>query len=312
MPRPRRLDFKGAIHLVRIAGRKELKIFFDLDDRAKVMQQPSRAAVGVRRLQKIITAVCEECGAVLYAYCIESNACTLLVEIGGSPLVALMSRVCGQYSRYLHRDGLMAKAVHPYAGRYKSKIIAPRYLPHAVRRVHAGEKSGPAFTSAPAYTGGRVAIPLGVDAVRGALAQRGFAGAIGYRAFMQEPESGFVTQLFERGSPGDARIVGDRSFVIRAHSAASHQPILPSRQQLIETVASIIDRKPEDLFSPTHAGALGRALVAWYAVRSGAATLTETGKWFSVSAASLGHGIRHHRQVEPGLFKRKWSTENDV
>ena len=303
MPRPRRLDFKGAIHLVRMAGREGLKIYFDVNKLAALVE-PVRAVAQVRVFEKIITVACEECGAVLHAYCIESNTCSLLVEVCGLPLQALMQRVRAQYSRYLLCDGLLAKGARPYAARYESKIIAPAYLAHAVRRVHGSAKGLAAFSSAAAYAGGRAMVPLETEPVREALAQRGYAGVRGYQTFMMQADSEFVTQLFERGSPLDSRIVGDRAFVIWAREAAAHPPVLPSREHLIATVASIIERKPEELFESTRVGALGRALVAWYAMRSGAATLTETGKWFSVGAATLGRGIRHFRQVRPELFRR--------
>jgi hypothetical protein len=311
MPRPRRLDFKGAIHLVRIAGRGDLKIYFDLDELA-ALAEPVRAVARVRAFEKIITVACQECGAVLYAYCIESNACALVMGVRGSPLEAFMRRVCGQYSRYLHRDGLLANGARPYAGRYESKMIAPAYLAHAVRRVHGSAKGLVAFSSNSAYAGGRAVVPLETEAVREALAQRGYMGVRGYQTFMVQAESEFVTQLFERGSPVDSRVVGDRAFVIRAHEAAEHPPASPSREHLIATAASIIERKPEELFESTQVGALGRALVAWFAMRSGAATLTETGKWFSVSAATLGHGIRHYRRVRPELFRRELPSEGNV
>jgi hypothetical protein len=49
----------------------------------------------------------------------------------------------------------------------------------------------------------------------------------------------------------------------------------------------------------------GRALVAWYALRSRSASLREVGAWFGVSGATLGRGMRHYRRVSPELFERK-------
>jgi len=57
-----------------------------------------------------------------------------------------------------------------------------------------------------------------------------------------------------------------------------------------------------DRILTTHVGVLGRALVAWYGLRKGAATLTQIGRWFSVTSATLGQGIRRHRGVTPDLF----------
>jgi hypothetical protein len=54
----------------------------------------------------------------------------------------------------------------------------------------------------------------------------------------------------------------------------------------------------------TSIGALKRALVARYAVRSGAATLAEVARWFSVSPAAVRDGIDRYRRLLPHLFNR--------
>ena len=295
MPRPPRLDFKGAYQLAHISGRAELQIFFS---------PASRAAARVRQLEDIISAACDECGATLCAYRIECNACVLLVHIGGSSLDALMQRICGQYSRYLHSNNFVPKGNLPFVGRYESKVIAPTYLPHAVRRLHSQSLGRFAFDSGAAYLGGRGQVPLDLTTVRELLKNKGYPGLMGYKAFIAERENPYVSNLFDRGSPLDHRIVGDRAFVIQAHAAAAHPPIPPTLEQLSLGVARLLQRDVEELYASTHLSVLGRSLVAWYALRTGAATLTETGKWFSVSAAALGQGMRHHRSVSPELFSQ--------
>jgi hypothetical protein len=64
-----------------------------------------------------------------------------------------------------------------------------------------------------------------------------------------------------------------------------------------------------DITSNTHAAVLGRSLVAWYGLRTGAATLTEMGRWFSVTGATLAQAMRHHRNISPALFSLRQLPE---
>jgi hypothetical protein len=59
------------------------------------------------------------------------------------------------------------------------------------------------------------------------------------------------------------------------------------------------------LLTAGHQAVLGRALVAWYALRLGTASLREVGTWFDVSGATLGKGIRHYRGVSAELFEKE-------
>jgi putative transposase len=227
------------------------------------------------------------------------------------PLEACMQRLGGRYSRYSHGQGILPKSIRPFAARYESKVLAPDYLPHGLRRVHlCAVRSGLArravdypFSSARAYLGERVPVRLETDTVWGALERKGLIGARGYREFMEQAETPHVTLLFERGSPLDTRVVGGRLFVAQVRDATAHPPAPPTREQLIEGVGKILGADLEILFPAGHQGVLARALVAWYAARSGAASIREVGTWFGVSGATLGKGIRHYRRVSPVLFE---------
>jgi len=96
--------------------------------------------------------------------------------------------------------------------------------------------------------------------------------------------------------------VGNKVFVQNARYSAAHPPASPTREELIAGVARLLNCTPTDISSATHTGALGRALVAWYGVRSRTANLAEIGKWFSVTGATLGQGIRVQRHIRPDLF----------
>jgi hypothetical protein len=366
MPRPHRLDFRGAIHYVRVRGQDGANVFFDLQ-RLRDLSGNPRASVSLLEFESLLAEVGAECGSRLYGYSVESNAATLVVQTAGAPLEALMQRLCGQYSRYWHgrarrspslgagaktdentltqssqseqlwrtnqavRLSLGVKAAQVFAGRYESKVLAPAYVPHAVRRAHfrpvqAGlcvRAVDYPFGSATAYLGKPSRVPLDMGAVMIALRGRGLVGLLGYREFMEQPETAFVANLFERGCAFDSRIVGNKVFVMQARQRVAHRPPVPTREQLIAGVARLIHREPAELHSSDHVAVLGRSLVAWYGMRAGAATLKQIGEWFSVSGATLGQGIRHYRQAKPELFNMhelpglrfnsgtEWSRETD-
>jgi hypothetical protein len=310
LSRPRRLDYHGAIHLVHVRGKEGLNIYFDASVLECAATERWRNVPHLLRFLKWLGECCSGCGAQLFGYCVEPNDASLVLKTMGAPLEACMQRLGGRYSRYLHEEQLLPKGVCPFAVRYESKVIAPEYLPHALRRVHARAlRSGLArravdypFSSAPAYVGARVQVHLEMDPVWRALQRKGLFGLRGYREFMEKAETPHVTLLFEQGSALDERVVGSNLFIAQVRDAAGHPSAPPTREQLLTGVGQIMGAEPDGLFTAGHQGVLARALVAWYAARSGTASVRQVGTWFGVSGATLGKGIRHYRRVSPELF----------
>ena len=313
MSRSLRLDYHGAIHLVHVRGREGYNIYFDSSVLNRAVVEWWRSVPHLLRFFKLLDECCRECGAQLFGYCMEPNDASFLLKTTGAPLDACMQRLGGRHSRYLHVEKILPTGVCPFAARYESKVLAPEYLPHALRRVHARPlQSGLArravdypFSSASAYVGARAPVHLETDAVWRALERKGMRGLPGYREFMEKAESPHVTELFEQGSPLDARVVGGHLFVQRVRDAAAHPSTRATREQLIAGAAQLLGVEPNALFTASHQAVLGRTLVAWYATRSGTASVSEVGTWFGVSGATLGKGIRHYRRVSPGLFAKK-------
>jgi hypothetical protein len=265
----------------------------------------------VLRFLSMLDVCCSESGAQLFGYCVEPNGASLVMRTLGAPLEAFMQRLSGGYSRYLHLTDALPRHVAAFAARYESRVIAPEYLPYAVRRVHGLPLSAGLvrraidypFSSAAAYVGEPAPVHLETDALWKALKLKGLFGLQGYRGFMEKAETLHVAQLFEQGSPLDARVVGDRAFVVMARDAAGHPAAPPSCEQLTKAVAQRLGVREEDLFRDGHEAVLGRALVAWFARNSGSASVREVGTWFGVSGATLGKAIRHYRRVSPALFR---------
>lgn len=311
MSRPHRLDFHGAIHLVHVQGRAGFNIYFDASVLNRAAVERWSGVPHLLRFLRLLNECCSECGTQLFGYCVEPNDCSLVLRRMGAPLDACMQRLGGRYSRYLHVGQVLPKGVRPFAARYESKVLAPEYLPHALRRVHARPLlTGLArravdypFSSAPAYVGARALVSLETDAVWRALKRKGLFGLRGYREFMEKAETPHVAELFEQGSPLDARVVGGPLFVAQARDAAGHPPAPATREQLCMGVAQLLGTESQTLFT-TGDRVFARALVAWYALRSGSATLREVAAWFEISAATLGNALRHYRHVSPALFDK--------
>jgi putative transposase len=312
VPRPNRLDYHGAIHIVHARGRERFCIFFDASILARVGVERWKAAPHLKRFLQLLNECCTECGVRLFGYCIEPNECSMVLQTLGASLDACMQRLGSRYSRYLHLEQVLPKGVFPFCGRYESKLLAPEYLPHALRRVHArAVRAGLVrravdypFNSASAYLGGSSVVALETDSVWRALERKGFPGLRGYLKFMERAEAPYVTELFEGGAPQDPRIVGGKLFLSRARAAAGHRAPVVTREQLIEGVSKVMGIVPDALYSDSHEAVLARAMVAWHALRLGAATLREVGTWFGVSATTLGRGVRRHRELSPHLFDK--------
>jgi hypothetical protein len=311
LSRLRRLDFQGAIHIVRVQGRKGMCIFFDAIVLARGNAERWHDSPHLQMFLQLVDACSYECGAQLFGYCVEPNDCSLIYRTLGAPLEEIMRLLNGRYSRYLHSTQVLSRNARAFAARYDSKVLAPEYLPHAVRRVHANAlRAGLCrravdypFSSASAYLGERGRARVETQEAWRALELKGLVGLRRYREFMEQPESSYVAELFEKGSPLDSRVVGGKLFVSQARDAAGHPPKSVSRDQLVGGVAQIMGLDATELFtSPT--AVLGRSLVAWYARRLGVASLSQVATWFSVSGAELGRGIRHYRRLSPDLFER--------
>jgi len=311
MPRLERLEFRDAIHHVQVRGRTGADIFFDAHTLRRFPQAARQYAPHVQRFEVLLAAACMECGTILHGYCLEPNSGILVLQTAGASLQALMQRLSNRYSLYLRAGGFV-EGRGVFGTRYDSKVVAPEYLPHVVRRAHrspilAGlcrRRLDYPFSSERAYMGESAQIPITTAALKTQLDVKGHHGLRGYREFMDQDETPYVANLLSEGSPLDSRIVGDKVFVQKARHMSAHLAALPTQEQLIGGVARLINVMPTDIYSATHVGVLGRALVAWYGLRSGAATLAEMGRWFSVTGATLGQAIRHHRSATPDLFNR--------
>src|SRR5277367_1977365 len=122
MPRHERIDFKNAIHYVRVRGADGSQIFFDANSLRSFPYAARQYAPHVLRFEHLLATVCAECGALLQGYCLEPNSGILVLRTAGAALQAVMQRLCGRYARYLRSDGLVGGR-NVFGARYDSKVV---------------------------------------------------------------------------------------------------------------------------------------------------------------------------------------------
>lgn len=311
MSRQGRLDFSEAIHYVGVAGHVGASILFDTDLLGRHPENPWAQAPDLQWFEFLLARACDECGALIHGYAWLPNCAIIVLQRFEVPLDIILGSVCGQYARYLRGQGRIPRNQAVYRSRYESKVIAPMYLSYAVRRAHwspvgVGLCESPAdyhLSSDAVYAAKAPPRWVSTAQALGAVELRGRSRTAAYREFMNRGESEYVRQLFTRGSKWDRRVVGDRAFVGEAVWRASHAAPPPSRNEVIGAVAVLLGTSPSAVYEQTPTGVLGRALVAWYASRSGAATLSETGRWFCRSATTLRREIDKYRELKPALFR---------
>jgi hypothetical protein len=312
MPRQGRLDFHRAIHYVCVRGRAGRSIFFDVSILSLPAREARAASVDLRQFELLLADACDECGSVVHAFTWQPNSAVLVMQKFGVPLYSVMGRVCGRYSKYLHKRAQWQSNRQVFQSRYDSRILAPEYLPHAIRRiermpVEAGLCRTPLeYPFSSSRLMGDVVPPWLAMPSRSELQRRRASAPGGRNIPLVDRESAFVTALFEHGSKWDSRVIGDRVFVNEVHREAARPAPTPSRAQITDAVAQLVDRASIGPLSDASIATLKRALIARYAVRSGAATLTEVGRWFGVSAAALRNGIDRYRELLPDLFNRSF------
>ena len=311
MARPGRLDFYGAIHYVSLQGRPGGSIFFEPNTLSLPHAAATRAAPDLRYFEHLLAQSCDECGSVVHAFSWQPNSGVLVMQTYGVPLSSVIGRLCGRYSKYLHRRQKIGTRLPEFRSRYDSKVVTPQYLPHAIRRAErapadAGLCKSPLdypFSSCRRLGDAR---PVWLSVSPQTMARpshRGDLVASGHPfASDDQTETQYIRELFERGSKLDSRVIGDRVAGSRIKLEAARSPPTPSRGQITEAVNTLLRNSSVGSFPVGSQEALRKALVARYAVRSGAATLTEVGRWFAVTPAALRDGINRYRELLPSLF----------
>lgn len=311
MPRPHRCEFRGAIYLVTIKGYSGGSVFYKPLIFEQFPENPRRHAPDEECFENLLWETCEQYNALVHAYRIEPNGALIVIQTRGAPLHWVIHDVVMRFSMYLIEQARTPEEKKPFPRRYKAQVVQPTKLPYVVRYVQRREIDGHSrrrainhpFSSSLIY-GGRRPPPkcFVVDATREALENLGYLGPAAFLEFMARLDSPSIAHLLS------LQVIGEPTFADFARSRCGEPQQLTSPDEILrEVTRKLLHAEPDVACSSTHRGALARALVAWYAMRTGTAQVTTVSKWFGVTSSGLRYLIRQHRRKTPQYFSEPLS-----
>lgn len=309
MPRRNRLHVPGGLYHVVLRGNHRQPLFHVPSDRAM--------------LDDLVAEALARFGARVHAYCWMSNHVHLAIQVGETPLGPLVQRIAGQYARRLQRR--LPTTGHLFEGRYRAVLVdADEQLLRLNRYIHlnprrAGMVADPAdypWSGHRAYLGLAVVPWLTTDFTLRVLGPDLASARRAYRRMIAlggDPEDSVD---FNRGVPGDCRVLGADRFLKDLEAKRSAVPRFagrqgrrpsprrdrPSLEQLIDVAAAEFGVDAEALASAARSPELTRArcAVAERALAGGAASLCEVARRLNRSHSSLSEALERRRQRAAG------------
>lgn len=287
MARKPRIHFPGALYHVMFRGNAGQPVFSTDEDRSRffLLLQEGTCRFGYR----------------VHAFCLMDNHIHLALQVGQLPLAKGMQNLSFRYTRWMNvRQGRMG---HLFQGRYKAILVdADAYLLQLVRYLHynpvrVGMVKTPAdycWSSHRAYLGEELLPWLTTGLVLAQFQATLEQARLAYLAFMAEGCAEGFRREFQCGNHA-GRILGDDRFaekVLAEVEGESCQGVNVERLQ--ELVLEEFDCTLDALGtrSQRHSLALARAMMAWLAVQTGAATLTDVGGWFGRDVVTMSAAVR--------------------
>ncbi len=287
MARKPRIHFPGALYHVIFRGNAGQSIFFSEADRCRLflLLQEGTCRFGYR----------------VHAFCLMSNHIHLVLQAGDVPLSKGMQNLAFRFTRWINLRE--RRSGHLFQGRYKAILVdADGYLLELVRYLHynpvrAAMVTAPCgyrWSSHRAYLGDEKLPWLTTDFVL-ALFGIGMPQARrAYVAFMAAGAEEEYRKEFHSGSH-QGRILGDDRFADKVLAQAEGAPCKSiSVERLKEVVLREFDCTIGELATRSQQRrlALARASLGWIAMQTGAATLTEVGKWIGRDVVTMSAAVR--------------------
>ena len=287
MARKPRIHFPGAVYHVILRGNAGHPVFSGDIDRF--------------RFFFLLQEGTERFGYRVHAFCLMDNHIHLVLQVGDQSLSKGMHNLSFRFTRWMnYRRG---RNGHLFQGRYKANLVdADNYLLELVRYVHlnpvrAGMVSSPAdyrWGSHNAYLGNELFPWLCTEFVLSQFHSEANAARKAYSAFVLA-ERGNNDSEEQKLKGADIGILGDDYFVeqVLASQAKGYRKKIPV-EKLQEMVLGEYACSMEELGSRSQKRSLARAraTMGWLAVQSGAASLTEVGKWFARDVVTMSAAVR--------------------
>jgi REP element-mobilizing transposase RayT len=275
MARPLRIEFSGAVYHLTSRGNARQNIFRVDEDRHNFLDLLSKA--------------CDRYQWRCHAYCLMSNHYHLLIETMIPSLSRGMKYINGVYTQSFNRRH--SKVGHVFQGRFKSILVdrdsylleLSRYI--VLNPVRAGMVRAPeewSWSSYLATAGLAIAHPaLTTDWVLGNFGKRRKNAELRYK--------NFVRQDGNRAGPWEA--LKNQIYLGPDEFVQAMQGELDPGQSLLDIPREQIQKPPQPLsYFRKKYKERNRAMAEAY--RSGHYTLTQVGKAFGVSYATVSRAVK--------------------
>jgi putative transposase len=283
MPRPLRIHLDHGFYHVTLRGNHQQAIFGADSDRYLL-----NAIVG-RSLHRY--------QARLHAYCWMTNHLHFLIQVGESPLGAVMRQVAAGYARAFQQK--LETRGHLFERRYHARLVADdSYLLALLRYIHlnpvqahmVAQPSDYPWSSHAAYCGGRCEPWLFTDFALALFAPDRPQAQAAYRRFMAEGDPEWTP------APEETPLESS----LRMDAKTTRAPgliVVPRAQTLDDLIAEACDRfgiGPCDLTSPGRDAIVVRARgwVSREALSLRVSTLSEVARALGRDRATLRYAIR--------------------
>ncbi len=297
MSRRSRLHVPGGVYYVVQRSNARQPIFTDEADYAT--------------FERLLATMLIRCRVRAHAFCWETDAVHLVLQIADMPVGRLMQRLSSQYARRVHRRA--GELGHLFQQRYHALLIDPDvYLLRLIRHVHmlpvrSGKVTDPGdyrMSSHHDYAGIAATPWLTTAVALRMLAQRPEQARFAYRRLIGESPSPGEVAGFDHGGTDDPRVLGDQEFMA---AIPRHMRVYRSEyslDQVIDTVTSTLGLERSQVLSRSRQRrlALARALITWNATERGVATLAEVARRLQRDPSTLFVAVERYRTLRPDLF----------
>jgi putative transposase len=254
----------------------------------------------------------------LHAFCWTERRVMMAVQIDDLPVWRFVQHLTSRYAKYLHSK--LGRTGHLFDHHHRAVVVQrSRYLLQLVRHIHrapvreriVAEPQDYEWSGDRAYRDIERVPWLTTHVVREQLIHADHPGAVSYGDWVSRGDDE-VSELFERPN---VRAIGDDTFLVALADRRDPGRAEDLLDQIIArttrahgvSLASILSR------SRRRRHVLVRAVVAWEATQSGAATLKDVAMRFGRDPSTLWSAIERYRVEHPELFpERGWAGSGDA
>ncbi|MGH8177846.1 MAG: transposase [Steroidobacter sp.] len=258
--------------------------------------------------ERLLAAALRRAGARVHAYCWTPDAIHLVLQIGEISVGRFMQGLTSRYARSMQKRA--GESGHFFRQRYRAVLIDPaKYLLGLIRYLHytpvlAGLADRPGdymFSSHAAYSRSSAIAWLTTRAALRLLRHAGsdYAALISFAPPLHEIEQ------FVSGGANDARVIGGPDFLASLPRHSRTYRSTASLDQIIQTVTCTLGLERERVLSNSRERelTLARALIGWYAMERGVATLSDVARRLRRDPSTLSLAISRYRVCRSELFK---------